>query len=238
MVKENLSWDNVEQVRVRFILTLRFFMLCRSVDLERMYRTVSTVGPNPFILMQRKGARQPQWERVLMLPGYPQLCPWSLLKTYVRLTQGQAAKGTPLFRSLIPPFLPLKANSIGSLTRRALMKLGVNTAFWKPHSTRGAGVAFLKELGMSSEEVCEIGKWKNVSAFTSHYLRLDAHTKVANKISAVLVHNVSPLERAEPDLTCTTGKNDQGGNVREGGAQDNGETRFLAGELCNVFEFI
>ena len=82
-----------------------------------------------------------------------------------------------------------------------------------------------KTLGFSGEEVCEIGKWKNVGAFSSHYLRLGVAAKAGKKLSEV-VHNVSPFRNAEPDLTCTTGKTDLGGNVREGEAQDNGETRL------------
>ena len=92
----------------------------------------------------------------------------------------------------------------------------------------------LKHLGLSSEEVCEIGKWKNVAAFTSHYLRLGASTTVGEKLQD-MVHSVSPLESAEPDLTCTTGKTDLGGNVREGGAQDNGETRFSRRLYCAIY---
>ena len=82
----------------------------------------------------------------------------------------------------------------------------------------------LKRLGLSSEAVCEVGKWKNVGAFTSHYLRLGASDMVGQKIGN-MVHRVSPLSSADPDLTWTTGKNDLGGNVREGDAQSNGETR-------------
>ena len=84
-----------------------------------------------------------------------------------------------------------------------------------------------KKLGFSSEEVCEIGKWKNVTAFTAHYLRLGAATKIGEKLSE-MVHSVSPLRSAEPDLTCTTGKNDPGGSVKEGEAQENGETRCIS----------
>ena len=54
----------------------------------------------------------------------------------------------------------LSADTIGSLTKTALGKLGVPTNFLGPHSTRGAGVSFYKQLGLTSEEVCEIGKWK------------------------------------------------------------------------------
>jgi len=75
---------------------------------------------------------------------------------------------------------------------------------------------------MKNEEVCEIGKWKNASAFTSHYLRLNATDKVGEKVTA-MVHKVSPLRSAESDLTWTTGMQDLGGNVREDVAQSNGE---------------
>ena len=80
----------------------------------------------------------------------------------------------------------------------------------------------MKSLGMSSEEVCKIGKCKNVAAFTSHYLRLNASQKLGTKISD-LVHKVSPLRSAEADLTWTTRKYDLGGNVRKAEAQNNGE---------------
>ena len=59
-----------------------------------------------------------------------------------------------------------------------------------------------KTLGLTSEEVCEVGKWKNVSAFTSHYLRLGASHTVGDKIHSML-HNVSPLGSADPDVNRT-----------------------------------
>ena len=212
-------------------------MLFRSIDLERTYRTISKIGSQMFILLQRKGVKHPQWEALMEMPQCPRICPKQLLLRYVALTHHQVSPGSPLFISLKPPFIPLKANSLGSLTRQALQQLGVNTAVWKPHSTKNAGVALFKRMGWSSEEVCEIGKWKNAAAFTSHYLRLDASKTAAEKLQEFLVHNVSPLESAEPDLTCTTGKNDPGGYVREGGAQDNGETRFSPGCLFIVLGF-
>ena len=176
-------------------------MLCRTIDLERMFRKVSFVGDKPFVLMQRKGCLRPQWEAMVTIPDVPTLCPWTLLKRYVALTAGKVLPGSPFFISLKgPPFVPLKANSIGSITKQSLQKLGVDTTVWKAHSTRGAGVAMYKSLGFTSEEVCELGKWKNVTAFTSHYLRLNATDKVGSKISQ-MVHTVSPLSSAKSDLT-------------------------------------
>jgi hypothetical protein len=89
-----------------------------------------------------------------------------------------------------------------------------------------------KSLGLSSEEVCEIGKWKNVQAFSQHYLRIGAHKVASQKILPFLVHKVSPLRSAKPDLTCTPGKTlDPGGNVREGEAQAHGEPTPLPREV-------
>ena len=169
------DWRSVEHLRLRLLLCCRFFMLCRNIDLERMFRKISFVGDKPFVLMQRKGCLRPQWEAMVTIPDVPTLCPWTLLKKYVALKAGKVPAGSSVFISLKgPPFVPLKANSIGSITKQSLQKLGVDTTVWKAHSTRGAGVAMYKSLGFTSEEVCELGKWKNVSAFTSHYLRLNA----------------------------------------------------------------
>ena len=60
-----------------------------------------------------------------------------------------------------------------------------------------------KQLGLSSEEVCEIGKWKNTGAFTTHYLRVGASEKASEKLSSFLVHSVSSGRSAEPDQSRT-----------------------------------
>ena len=86
LAAQPLNWDDTNEIRTRLILVLRFFMLCRNVDLERMYRTISMVDNKPFVLIQRKGQRRPQWEALLTLPGHKFLCPWTLLKRYVALT--------------------------------------------------------------------------------------------------------------------------------------------------------
>ena len=162
----HFNWRSVDQLRLRLLLCTRFFMLRRKIDLERLFRKVSFVGDNPFVLMKSKGFLRPQCEAMVKIPDVPTLCPWTLLKTYVALTSKQVSAGSRVFISLKgPPFVPLKANSIGSITKQSLQKLGVDTTVWKAHSTRGAGVAMYKSLGFTSEEVCELGKWKNVSAF-------------------------------------------------------------------------
>ena len=71
------------------------------------------------------------------------------------------AADSEVLRATAQPFLPLKANTIGSITSKDLEAMGVPKQLWGAHATRGAGVTMYKSLGTSSEEVCEIGKWKN-----------------------------------------------------------------------------
>ena len=114
----------------------------------------------------------------------------------------------------------LSADTIGSLTKTAWKKLGVPTNFRGPHSTRGAGVSFYKQLGLTSEEVCEIGKWKSSNAFQSHYLRLGASKTASGRVSNFL-HTVSPVCSAEPDQSRTPARPPEpGGSDWEGEVQD------------------
>ena len=226
LMKEPLDINNVSQVRDRLIMSWRFFMLYRNVDLARCFRTVSVIDNRAYVLVQRKNWTQPQFEEVVQLPSCAHMCPWFLLRRYVFLTNhvGTLSSGlTPVLWSLFPPWKPLSANTIGSLTKKCLRRLGLDMELWGPHSTRGAAVGMYKRFQFSSEEVCELGRWKNAQAFQAHYLRLGVANTVQGRL-ANLVHTASPLESDELDLTWTQrSPGDLGGNVRESEAQSNGE---------------
>jgi hypothetical protein len=71
------------------------------------------------------------------------------------------------------------------------------------HSTRGAAVKMFKSLGLQSEVVCELGRWKNPVAFTAHYLRVNAAGKAQRSIIQNLVHRDPSSEGAEQDRSCS-----------------------------------
>ena len=126
------------------------------------------VNGTPFMLIRRKGWKVPKWEQIISIPEAPSISPWHLIQKYVELTSVDVPPGSPLLVSLKRPFKPLSANTVGSLTKEILSKYGIPTQVWGAHSTRGAGVLLYKRLGLTSVEVCEIGKWKNVQAFSAH----------------------------------------------------------------------
>ena len=141
------DWKNMVQLRERLILSWRILMLYRSVDLARLYRVCTRVHSMPYVWVQRKGWHCPRWEAVLQLPDRPHICPWTLLKAYVAATRTLVPSGSLVLRSVLAPFKELSANAIGSVTKDALSKLGLDTKFWKAHSTRGAGVCLYKKIG-------------------------------------------------------------------------------------------
>ena len=133
---------------------------------------------------------------------------------------------------------PLSSQRINSLTKELLQQYGIPVSHWTAHSTRGAGVLLYKNLGLSSEEVCELGQWKNAQAFTNHYLRLGAVEKASIALKKVPrnVHTASPHEGAEPEGLRTPGKDDTGGSNPEGEAQEGGEVLpLVAGSCFGVF---
>ena len=194
-----LDWASLEQLRSRLIIVLRLLLLHRSVDLSRVLRTLSKVGGKYFILVQRKGWKTHRWEEILSFPDTPSISPWHLVRAYVAKTANFVPEGSPLLITLHSPFKSLTADTIGAITGRIMRSFGIPRA-WGPHSTRGAGVLMYKKLGLASEEVCQLGQWKNVGAFAAHYLRLEAAAAAKKKLQG-LVHRTSPLEEAEPELS-------------------------------------
>ena len=151
--KEALDWDDVKSVRDRLIMILRLSHLMRSVDLERMVRSISFQDGKTFVLLRRKGQLAHAWEEILPLT-VKGLSPLHLLHRYVALTSTCVPSGGPVFLQAQKPFFPLKSSSIGGITKRKLLHFGVQNIFGA-HSTRGAAVAMFKRLGLSSEQVCQ-----------------------------------------------------------------------------------
>jgi hypothetical protein len=222
-----LKPGDVAALRDRLILCCCLLALHRGVDLSRVVRTVSMVQGQPYILLKRKGWKTFKWEQVISLPQHPGISPWHLLQAYVQATQGHCDPGGPFLLQLTPPYRPLTANTVNSITKKLLLNLGVPMSVWGAHSTRGAGVSFYKSLGLTSEQVCEIGQWKNAQAFSAHYLRLNAAQSVQDRMAHFLprqgVHNISPGYCAQPEWSCTPGMKDTGGSDHEGEQQENGE---------------
>jgi hypothetical protein len=221
---------DIQTLRDNFIICARLLCLYRSHDLSTLKRTISILSNKiPFIKLKRKGQKVAKWERMVSLPETPQISPFHLLKAYVALTRHQGKLGGPVLLSLIPPFKPITADTVGSITKKVLERFGISTKIWGAHSTRGAGVGLMRRLGLTADEVCEIGKWKAVDAFCAHYQRLGAQERLEQKLLGSLstggVHSrTSPGGSAEPEVSRTPPRRtERGGRDTEGEARSPGE---------------
>ena len=90
----------------------------------------------------------------------------------------------------------------------------------------------LKDFGLPSEIVCELGSWKNSEAFSKHYLRLGA-AKTVKKVlvQKFFVHSVPSCQSAEtgvsmsPGIGRETGRRDAPGEAQ----RQDGTCRSRAG---------
>ena len=235
LAKAPLNWKDAVAVRDQAILVMKIFHLCRSVDLARTYRRRATLNGQVFISIRRKGTSRPRFEQLMRLQ-WKNISPACLLERYVSLTRTKADPGSSLFLSARSPFKPLSANTIGSITKRLLKKFQIPVGAFGAHSTRGAAVKFFKSLGLSSEQVCELGSWKNAQAFTNHYLRVGAAGYAARSINKILVHTVPSKVSAEHERSCSPGSNyDLGRSDLECEARNqDGTCSYLAGMFIGL----
>ena len=234
---------NLQTLRLHLIISCRLLCLYRSHDLANLKRSVSVLGgKTPFIKIKRKGQNVFKWERMVSIPRYPQISPFHLLQAYVGLTKDQGKVGGPVLLALKPPYQPISADTVGSITKNFLEQFGISSQIWGPHSTRGAGVGLMRKLGLSAEEVCEIGKWKSVDAFCAHYQRLGAQETLETKLCLALavkggVHSqTSHWGSAEPEVSRTPpSQRERGGRDTEGEAQSQCEVMPCLPAFCSCF---
>ena len=133
--------QDLPSLRTNLILCSRLLCLYRSHDLANLKRTVSVLGgKTPFVKIKRKGQNSFKWERMVSIPPYPQISPFHLLQAYVSLTRSHEKVGGPVLLSLKPPYKPISADTVGSITKNFLSHFGISSSLYGPHSTRGAGV--------------------------------------------------------------------------------------------------
>ena len=187
LLGQPLDWSSRFQLRSRLIIALRLFQLYRSFDCANMVRLWGNIDDQWFMPTRRKGWSTLRWDRILRLQGLDHMCPFSLLTAYINVTtEGASSDGSPgpVFLAVTRPFSPLSPARISSLTKEILQDAGVDADFFGAHSTRGAGLDLLRQLGLLAEQSAEVGSWANLTAFNSHYSRLGAKDFLAKALQS------------------------------------------------------
>ena len=87
-----------------------------------------------------------------------------------RVVRQNKPKPTQLFISHITG-LPVARNTISRWLTEVMSLAGIDTSYFKAHSTRGASTSKAKSRGANPNQIMLQGDWKNVSTFHKHYNR-------------------------------------------------------------------
>ena len=191
----SLDWKNKKQLRACLCVIWRLFMLYRSCDLFEVRRWWAYDEGKYFLAAKRKTWKTLRWQEVPYLGDTPELSPYHLALHYMLLTpEGNwcedKGKLGHLFVGVVAPFKAISATRIGAITATEMRLAGIPADFG-PHATRGAGLQFLKSLGLSTDHACDVGSWANYSAFKVHYERLGAVLSLSFLLQEAFVHTPS-----------------------------------------------
>lgn len=131
----------------------------------------------------------------LVVPAYPKdkvLCPLEVVKEYVKRTEKGRKGADQLLLITKPPFTPATRDTLSSWTKKTLMLAGINTNYFKAHSTRGAVTSKAKDLGIDTNVLLKQACWKSEETYGKYY-----HKKIES-VEDTLAHTV--LKEADKGL--------------------------------------
>ena len=170
-------------------LTLKTCMLialsssdrAQTLQSMRVDRCVATARGVEFpIFSKLKTSRHLRRPRVVICPNWsdPALDVEKCVTTYMNRTLKfrirEVIEGNPkpnqLFLSHETGF-PVARNTISRWLTEVMSLAGIDTTYFKGHSTRGAGVSKAKSRGANPNQIMLQGDWTNVRTFEKHYNR-------------------------------------------------------------------
>ena len=162
-------------------LTLKLVMLVSLVsgqrgqsiqllDINCMSQTETTYT---FVITQnvkqsRPGTKQP----VIKLEPYStdeRLCVVTLLREYLSRTASLRGNHSQLFISYVKPFNPVSRDTISRWVKTVMQQAGIDTAKFKPHSTRAASTSAAKRNAVPLENILAAAGWKSDCVFAKYY---------------------------------------------------------------------
>lgn len=133
---------------------------------------------------------------VLVIPRFPPddcLCVASVLDEYLKRTAPIRKNESQLFLSVIQPHHKVSKESISRWIKIVMQAAGIDTAIFKPHSTRSASTSKAKSCNAPMASILQAASWRKDCVFHRFYNKhIDSqqHTKFGYAIlSAAKVHD-------------------------------------------------
>ena len=120
--------------------------------------------------------------KFLKFPLEPRLCMVENLERYLEKTSIYRGKHKQLLLSHAIPHNPVKVSTIRRWVTDVLQQAGINIKIFTAHSTRVSSTSKAKQKGVSMDEICRAGGWKNCQVFAKHYDKCIIEENFANEL--------------------------------------------------------
>ena len=124
------------------------------------------------------------------LPAYAQDCRLCIVHTLsVYIERTKTLRSSPkLFVSTLKPHGPVSKDTISRWVKASLVIAGIDTAVFKPHSTRAASTSAAQRKGVSLPEIINVAGWSNATTFAKFYNK-PLQTDSSNNFAEAILRN-------------------------------------------------
>ena len=103
-----------------------------------------------------------------------ELCVVKCLRQYVKITSNLRVEDDNINRnwlilSLVKPHHPITTSTLARWLKFTINESGIDTSYFKAHSTRAAATSKAFQNGISCTEIMSQAKWSNESTFSRFY---------------------------------------------------------------------
>ena len=105
----------------------------------------------------------------------PEICPCLALKHYLERTKKVRGSCSRLFISFQKPYKPVGVSTLSRWIKRVLLESGIDTTYFKAHSTRAAAATHARDSFMPIDDIIKIAGWSNARNFQLFYNKVVAN---------------------------------------------------------------
>ena len=176
------------------LLTLKTVMLLaltrpsRSADLSQLDLSSRRYKPDGVEFLPKHLAKQSRRGRPIasfFFPSFSEealLCPVQTLKSYESATGSLRGEESRLFIAIIKPHKPVSSSTIARWLKLSIELAGIDTAIFKPHSTRGASASAAANMGITTNEILKAANWSSESVFQKFYYKPSENTSFGRSV--------------------------------------------------------
>ena len=120
-------------------------------------------------IIKQSSARKNKFMIRLKYHCDPSICPVLTLKSYIEKSKKLRGQEKQLFISFQKPYMAVSKSTLSRWIRCVMDEAGIDTSYFKPHSTRAASSSSALINNVPIDEILETAGWSNSKTFKKFY---------------------------------------------------------------------